>query len=131
MEIDTAIMFCEQVASGCTSGRFSEWPQLRPACQAVVARIAELEAVVAKLPETADGVPVVPGNEAVILWSPCGEPGHLHFDPQVGWIVWGLDSIACAEQGQEFKAPPQDRMVWPKTVFDCYSTRLAAEQAKG
>jgi len=82
-----------------------------------------------KLPVTEDGVTVVPDLYPVILWSACGEPGHLHLDPQVGWIVWPMDRIAAIESGQEYRQPPTDRMVWPKTVADCYSSEDAARAA--
>ena len=40
--------FLEQVASGCTSGKFSEWPQLRPAIKHVLSRLTSLEKALEK-----------------------------------------------------------------------------------
>jgi len=41
MEKINHIEFLDLVARGCTSGRFSEWQQLRPACQWAIDKISE------------------------------------------------------------------------------------------
>ena len=72
------------------------------------------------LPHTADGVPIVASNKALVVWSPCGEPGHVYFDPLVGWVVWGLCASTCAMDGTEYVSPPNNRDVWPKPLSECY-----------
>lgn len=53
------IEFLEQVASGCTSGSFAEWPQLRPACKRVATHFhamrGMLERCRRKLEQAANG----------------------------------------------------------------------------
>ena len=75
---------------------------------AAQARIAELEAVVAKLPKTADGVPVL--------------PGMTFFDIEP-WVCNAID-----DKGRALRvniATMQVRAV--NYVCDCYSTKEAAE----
>lgn len=43
-QVEAHMLIMEQVGSGCTSGSFAEWPQLRPACKWAATRIAALEA---------------------------------------------------------------------------------------
>jgi hypothetical protein len=70
-----------------------------------VREIARLQAIVDKLPKTADDVPVVPGME---LWA----PAHMAWD---------------VRQGREPRASLSDDVVHTK---EYYSTREAAEAAR-
>lgn len=70
-------------------------------------RCAELEAIVAKLPKTADGVPVVPGDE---LW----------YRRSRGWLV-------VAETVGSYDDHNGDSHT--VSLEQCYSTREAAEKA--
>lgn len=84
-------------------------------------RIAELEAIVAKLPVTADGVPVVPGDTAV-RW--CVHKGEIH--EVTGWVWSELDDW----RGHVDSVPQGDGYVLTRPVSLCYSTREAAEAAR-
>lgn len=84
---------------------------------AAAARIAELEAIVAKRPKTADGVPVVPGSE---VWH-----------PEYMWRPWWVEY--CDSSGGYFVPINPDRRgnEWDEAaVSDCYSTPQAAEAAR-
>lgn len=70
-------------------------------------KVAELQAIVDKLPRTADGVPVVPGMV-------------LHY--RRGWQVLGAMVGEYADREGDWHCVAID---------DCYSTRQAAEAAKG
>lgn len=81
-------------------------------------RLAESEAIVAKLPKTKDGVPVVPG---VRIYYPvesydCCEVEAVRVD--------SVDMLGIGLDGQPFNQ-------WRQTKPDGYSTREAAEAAKG
>jgi hypothetical protein len=84
---------------------------------ALQARVAELEAVVAKLPTTADGVPVGPGESVYNLWE--GKVVELAVinESFAGWIAHDgkLGSII----GGEFDA----------NISECYSAEAAARAA--
>lgn len=86
-----------------------------------------VEELLSCLPHTADGVPIVASNKAIVVWSPCGEPGHVYFDPLVGWIVWGLCESTCAMDGTEYVPPPNNKDVWPKPLAECYFKPQAPE----
>ena len=85
----------------------------------LAARVAELEAVVAKLPKTADGVPVVPGA-STDLWHiaqrtangiQAGDAEH-----NINWNGWGARFFSDL-----------DDEYWPsRDPSNCYSTRAAA-----
>lgn len=76
-------------------------------------RIAELEAIVAKLPLTADGVPVVPMTDSV--W------GISHHGNVLKMTVWA-NGLA---------APMATLERWTVPVSECYSTEQAALDAQG
>ena len=90
--------------------------------------IKELREVVAKLPKTADGVPVVPGDEAYRCWhGPRG--GKRHEQYVVGWDYeskqWAVGRYwegRCAD-GSPISFEPY------QPVENYYSTRKAAEEA--
>ena len=93
-------------------------PKLRSCEQALDEaedRIADLQAIVDKLPKTADGVPVVPGE---YVWTP-------------GCAMW----IVCRGNGssdysETLAAEPNAYDMDPSMpVRFCYSTREAAEAA--
>ena len=91
--------------------------------QGAMQKIAELQAIVDKLPKTADGVTVVLGDEA---WYPknfYGEP----IPPVVGWLVEGEDGDGYAVQ---FMLPGHNPIMETLPVIQCYSTQAAAEAAK-
>lgn len=74
--------------------------------------IARLQGIVDKLPKTADGVPMVLGETYYV------SPG--------GWAI----TIAVLEDKWVKPRERIDRCLW-WTPQDCYSTREAAEAAKG
>jgi len=79
------------------------------------AEITRLRAIVEKLPKTADGVPVVPGDELWVRHPDGGCAGTRRWwkHPSLGWSV-GFEHM----QNE------------PIDVSSCYSTREAAEAAK-
>lgn len=95
-------------------------------------RIAELEAIVNRLPETADGVPVVPGDT---VWWPYDDRdfGEGPHEMEVGqfwkWSSeqedWEDDkcgiAVPCAYIEHDWVS---------RDLRDCYSTREAAEKAQ-
>ena len=102
----------DMCARGCMNGRScAEWPQLPGACRAAIARIAELEAIVGKLPITADGVRVVPGQQ--IWWWPSDRPYRPNCYADIG-------SIYTAIPVDGGSAEP---------MCECYSSREAADAA--
>ena len=74
------------------------------------ARIAKLEAIVEKLPKTADGVPVVPGQDVFDYNRYEVFVRHVEMEA----FEYDDDGGKCAFGG----------------IHDCYSTREAAEAAK-
>jgi len=80
--------------------------------------IERLEAIVAKLPETGDGVPIVPGMNLCVL-----RDGELH-DAGVLAVLYDcheMDVLVRCVAGVE----------WKSISEDCYSTRAAAQAAGG
>lgn len=79
-------------------------------------RIKDLEAIVSRLPHTADGVPVVPGDE---VWH----PDYL-------WRSWEVDYDGDAFEYTVAINPDRKGNEWDEAyVSDCYSTPQAAEKA--
>lgn len=74
--------------------------------------IEHLQAIVDKLPKTADGVPIVPGMTVSVLAN-YGDGLRIH-----KLVVYDLTSIGCSDG---------DRYHWD--CHQCYSTREAAEAA--
>ena len=94
--------------------------------QGAMQKIAELQAIVDKLPKTADGVTVVLGDEA---WYPknfYGEP----IPPVVGWLVEGEDGDGYAVQFMLPGHNPIMETLCELPVIQCYSTQAAAKAAK-
>ncbi|MEQ8770080.1 MAG: hypothetical protein RIB60_06180 [Phycisphaerales bacterium] len=85
-------------------------------------RIAALEAIVKRLPKTADGVPVVPGHEPTKLYNP-DYAGTKWFEVDAGDIEFGDSDRewSVCWGGWDYDSTP---------VSDWYSTREAAEAAK-
>ena len=81
-----------------------------------------LRAIVAKLPQTADGVPVVPGMNCATL---DGVNGDIVRDDV------GVLAIICdgAEGECRLTLRDLDGAEWDADVEDCYSTREAAQAA--
>jgi hypothetical protein len=78
-------------------------------------RLAEAEAIVAKLPKTADGVPITPGME---LWGSLG---------------WNNEPAKATLRGTYAEGYSVGTPEWGMNVrpeVECYSTREAAEAAK-
>jgi len=89
---------------------------MNPTHKRLLEELERLRAIVAKLPRTADGVPVVPGRDTVWNWLPRG----LH--SKCSWVE-------CAV---EIRQPYNEAMydyVDISEVGKCYSTREAAEAA--
>jgi len=92
-------------------------------------RIAELEAVVDKLPQDAEGVPCIPGYER---WHPKEtRRGVVRFgdweDPDAG--KEGVEF--CYEFGVSNSKSPTTGEPWAyQPISECYSTKAAAEAAK-
>lgn len=107
------------------------------------AKVAALEAVVARLPRTADGVPVIPGVDHVFHpdWH---LPSPLEVCPNDDEFTYKHEELLrkrlCWTEGVE--APDylviglyseRDTGYWEDgqwLVSECYSTRAAAEAAK-
>ena len=81
-----------------------------------VAEIRELRAIVDKLPVTADGVPVVPGEDTVWRWSSI-----------LGWVECQIETSEPEDGGWEYVLCTS---LIGGGVDSCYSTREAAEAAK-
>lgn len=79
------------------------------------AEIERLRAIVDELPKTADGVPVVPGED--VVWHPTVRSDNGRLMPMA------ID----LNEGAAWYRVPDDR----KFVCDCYSTREAAEVKGG
>ena len=91
---------------------------MSPTHKRLLEELEQLRAIVARLPRTADGVPVVPGRDTVWNWLPRG----LH--SKCSWVE-------CAV---EIRQPYNEAMydyVDISEVGKCYSTREAAEAATG
>lgn len=83
-------------------------------------RVAQLEAIVAKLPTTADGVPVVPGEHVYRECYKCAK----------GWRESDIWAFSVLPMSHCARTNHQDRLYY-YLVSDCYSTRAAAEAAAG
>lgn len=85
-------------------------------------RLEELEAIVARLPMTADGC-VVDTSRRFVLFNKQGYMGSPYFDPEIGWAVWPTCKLGL-------RRPINDDEHWPQPIEYCYSTREAAEAAR-
>ena len=98
MSDENARMFIEQVGHGCTSGSFAEWPQLRPVCRSILARIDRLQAVVDRL--------VAHQEDYRRETYGCLCPGNSYWSSRLILIVnearsaSGLPPISCSQCGQ-------------------------------
>lgn len=87
-------------------------------------RIEELEAIVARLPVTADGVVMAPESVASsIVFNKQGHMGSLHYTPDLGWIAWPTCELGLMRRTSDDEA-------WPVPPEWCYSTQEAAEMSK-
>lgn len=84
-----------------------------PSILSDLSRLAELEAIVDKLPKTADGVPVMPG---MTVFFTTGK------GCSVNGIVQHVTSACCGNTSGA-------GLHWWRSTSDCYSTREAAEAA--
>lgn len=86
-------------------------------------RIAELEAIVARLPQTADGVPVISGD---ILWH----PRHIGREPvtaiSTAEVPESLFTVITTQIGRDGFVCRSEEV----GVEECYSTEAAALAAK-
>lgn len=84
-------------------------PEVQPAMpQEVVKRLATLEAIVAKLPKTADGVPITPGMK---VWVPKHAMGELAEWSDAEVLVSGVtnyDACGCDGDGEKSFRSVQD-----------------------
>ena len=80
-------------------------------------RIEELEAIVARLPKTADGVPVVPG---VFVYA---EASWLGKHGEIVEFLWEPKTVHAWNEGTPVAS-------WRVKIENAYSTREAAERAK-
>lgn len=147
MSYENARLMLEQVGNGCTSGSFAEWPQLRPACRSILARLDALQAdrdelhgrllesskrlleikadkdalqaVVDKYPRLSCGTPVVPGMR--VFWE-SADPRTL----ETGVVV---DSVVLYDGGFDATHTDFGDELHIPTDFNLYSTRAAAEAA--
>jgi DNA repair exonuclease SbcCD ATPase subunit len=97
--------------SSATKPQCDEQSVVPGAVEALMRRVAELEAVVNQLPKTADGVPCIPGETPLWHRSHIDRQGHVD-DKGNAAFYYG-----CGEYRYE-------------AVGDCYSTREAAQAAK-
>ena len=100
---------------------------LEAARQADDARIAELEAVVAKLPKTADGVPAY---KDMPVW--CVMPDGSIYETELGWYCT-LGAAFARDLAARRAGYRLSNGVWRDVgvpVEHCYSTPEAAEAAK-
>ena len=93
-------------------------PELWPVLEAHVEGLHRLQAIVDKLPKTADGVPVTPGTT---LWF-C--------DPFGKTKSWKIGRDLRAKTTVLVEADPAGNEFEEYGPADCYSTREAAEKAK-
>jgi hypothetical protein len=96
---------------------------------ALRARVAELEAVVGKLPKTADGVPMTPGGH---YWAWCRDE-YAEDDDQweVVEVVWWAGDDE-GEFNSQYTLAPSARQPWASfEVGKVYNTEEAAIAAKG
>lgn len=89
------------------------------------ARITELEAIVEKLPKTADGVAVVPGME-VYRYGHSIQEAKSNIPKR---IVRGIVDMPLCPVVRT--CPAEDGIILGRCASDCYSTRTAAERAAG
>ena len=89
---------------------------LRRLLPRAVAELRELRAIVDKLPVTADGVTVVPGEDTVWRWSSIR-----------GWVECQIETSEPEDGGWEYVLCTS---LIGGGVDSCYSTREAAEAAK-
>lgn len=81
-------------------------------------RIKDLEAIVGKLPKTADGVVVVPGMKLFYLWQLDGISDIVEYE------VWAVTHQSVyLNRGDEYEHYTK--------CASCYSTREAAEAKRG
>ena len=81
-----------------------------------LAELRQLRAIVDKLPVTADGVSVVPGEDTVWRWSSI-----------LGWVECQIETSEPEDGGWEYVLCTS---LIGGGVDSCYSTREAAEAAK-
>jgi hypothetical protein len=91
----------------------SDWITQADRVSALEAENAKLRAIVAKLPKTADGVPVVPGMN---LWELSTHQYPMHTEQFI-------EEVVSISQPRGFGGSPN-------AFCRCYSTREAAEAAK-
>ncbi len=96
-----------------------EVAKLRADLRAALARAERAEAIVAKLPFTADGVPIVPGMDYVFHPDYLDQPRNMWLDEEFNARL--SNSFSC------LKHPTEDRRI---KAGDCYSTREAALAAR-
>lgn len=89
-------------------------------------RIAELEAIVDKLPKTADGVPVAVGQEVFVIVN----DEVIDDGTQKGGIAGACASWYVNPGGNFYDAMVDWKSGYRRPLSDCYSTREAAEQAR-
>ena len=84
--------------------------------------VERLEAIVRRIPLTADGVPVVPGD---VVW------GKIGLSAREGVVVWhsgkSADGLSCFSCGT---GPQATEHTGYRSIDKCYSTREAAEKAR-
>lgn len=96
---------------------------------ALKAKILQLQAIVDRLPKTADGVPVAPG---MMVWT----PDDLD-DPSLvtGVTNFNASGCDCDGDGEESYHNAGDDCHWKcdrsNPANECYSTRAAAQAAGG
>ena len=101
------------------------------------ARLAKAEAIVERLPKTADGVVLFPGTEVWAQFTPTDGPYHGVVssplsEPRSGRcaITFDEEVSLCIEDTREEVDDVRSRWTEPMTAH-LYSTRAAAEAAKG
>ncbi len=88
------------------------------------AELERLRAIVDKLPKAADGVPVVPGMELYLIWTPVVGGNKCRTRDCKGIIEW--DEGVIMKWNMSGGTPASQHIA----IKDCYSTRAAAEAAK-
>lgn len=104
----------------CESAAWSHWDQ---AIQAAADRLEELEAIVARVPKTADGVPVVPGDTVYAKRNPSDDT-VVEFEV-ADYEKWAMDAWGSRNQARAYTEGGGGWIV----SRHCYSTREAAEAA--
>lgn len=93
----------------------------------LAARIEELEAIVAKLTKTADGVTIVPG---MTVWSEVGVRPDNKAVPFYDW-PWKVVSWVVKEfEEVPLLNPDEPERAYDEPVDELYSTQAAAEAAR-